>query len=270
MTIRTPDVASSPSTTGALCVPVVCRPAKGMRSSAAVQGESRCKRPACGTDRTACCRREREDRNPFDEPDHLLLADSGYMCKAFSRLRGVDPDQPERAAREPKVRRLPAGGRWIRTIGTAAQKPVDSHSIPGMARDRRALKRYHLQPFFFCASNHGVPRPPGRFAGRGAHSPPTGERRQLSDEPATFNDGQQPVADLGRAANGIHDLAGNAIPPNQVAAGRLCVQGAIIGCDRDDPGRLDAKTLCQTASNPGPRIGIEKGPLTGVGAGLSR
>ena len=93
MTIRTPDVASSPSTTGALCVPVVCRPAKGMRSSAAVQGESRCKRPACDTDRTACCRREREDRNPFDEPDHLLLADSGYMCKALSRLRGVDPDQ---------------------------------------------------------------------------------------------------------------------------------------------------------------------------------
>ena len=69
------------------------------------------------------------------------------------------------------------------------------------------------------------------------------EGRQLSDEPATFNDGQQPVADLGRAANGIHDLAGNAIPPNQVAAGRLCVQGAIIGCDRDDLGRLDAKTL---------------------------
>ena len=117
MTIRTPDVATSPSTTGALCVPVVCRPAKGMRSSAAVQGEARCKRPACDTDRTACCRREREDRNPFDEPDHLLPADSGYMCKAFSRLRGVDPDQPERAAREPKVRRLPAGAKRIRTLG---------------------------------------------------------------------------------------------------------------------------------------------------------
>jgi hypothetical protein len=85
--------------------------AKGMRSSAAVQGESRCKRPACDTDRTACCRREREDRNPFDEPDHLLPADSGYMCKAFSRLRGVDPDQPERAAREPKVRRPPLEAR---------------------------------------------------------------------------------------------------------------------------------------------------------------
>jgi hypothetical protein len=77
---------------GALCSG--CVPAaKGMRSSAAVQGESRCKRPACDTDRTACCRREREDRNPFDEPDHLLPAESGYMCKAFSRLRGVDPNQ---------------------------------------------------------------------------------------------------------------------------------------------------------------------------------
>jgi hypothetical protein len=115
---------------GALCSG--CVPAaKGMRSSAAVQGESRCKRPACDTDRTACCRQEREDRNPFDEPDHLLPADSGYMCKAFSRLRGVDPDQPERAAREPKVRRLPTGGSEIRTLGPPVYGEL---AAPGRAR----------------------------------------------------------------------------------------------------------------------------------------
>ena len=35
-------------------------------------------------------------------------------------------------------------------------KTVDFRSIPGMAGDRRGLKRDHLivQPFFFCASNH--------------------------------------------------------------------------------------------------------------------
>ena len=36
-------------------------------------------------------------------------------------------------------------------------KAVDFRSIPGIAGDRGALKRYHLivQPFFFCASNSG-------------------------------------------------------------------------------------------------------------------
>ena len=33
------------------------------------------------------------------------------------------------------------------------------------------------------------------------------------------------------------------IPPDQVAAGGLCVQGAIVGCDRDNLGRLGAKAL---------------------------
>src|SRR5215469_1004285 len=66
---------------------------------------------------------------------------------------------------------------------------------------------------------------------------------QVSQELTRFNDGPQPVADLGRAANGVHDLTRNPIPPNQVAAGRLCSQGAIVGCDRDNLGRLGTKSL---------------------------
>ena len=119
-------------------------------------------------------------------------------------------------------------------------KAVDSHGIPGMAGDRRALKRYHLmvQPFLLLRLK------PQYLRARPEHSPGAAltrhrpQGRQLSGGAATFNGNPQPVADLGRPANGIHDLAGNAIPPNQVAAGRLCVQGAIIGCDRDDLGRL--------------------------------
>src|SRR6516225_9287697 len=66
---------------------------------------------------------------------------------------------------------------------------------------------------------------------------------QLSSELTRFNDGPQPVADFGRPADGIHNLARNPIAPNQVAAGRLCVEGAIVGCDRDNLGRLGGKAL---------------------------
>jgi hypothetical protein len=59
----------------------------------------------------------------------------------------------------------------------------------------------------------------------------------LDSDPTRRDDGPQPVADLGSAANRIHDLARNPITPNQVAAGRLCIQSAIIGRDRDDLGR---------------------------------
>jgi 2,4-dienoyl-CoA reductase-like NADH-dependent reductase (Old Yellow Enzyme family) len=59
----------------------------------------------------------------------------------------------------------------------------------------------------------------------------------LDSDPTRRDDGPQPVADLGSAANRIHDLARNPIAPNQVAAGRLCIQSAIIGRDRDDLGR---------------------------------
>src|SRR3954454_5120562 len=75
------------------------------------------------------------------------------------------------------------------------------------------------------------------------HRPFADGMLSLSSEPTRYDDGAQPVADLGRAANRIHDLARNPIPPNQVAAGRLRVQGAIVGCDCDDLGRLCAKTL---------------------------
>ena len=72
---------------------------------------------------------------------------------------------------------------------------------------------------------------------------PTDAGAQASSEPTRFDDGPQPVADLSRPANGIHNLARNPIPPNQVAAGRLFRQGAIVGRDRDDLGRLGAKAL---------------------------
>ena len=37
-------------------------------------------------------------------------------------------------------------------------KAVDFRRIPGIARYRRALRRYHLmvQPFFFSASSHSI------------------------------------------------------------------------------------------------------------------
>src|SRR5215470_10224143 len=50
---------------------------------------------------------------------------------------------------------LSAGGRWIRTFGTAAQKPRISAAFRALRGIGGALKRYHLivQPFF-CASHH--------------------------------------------------------------------------------------------------------------------
>ena len=71
----------------------------------------------------------------------------------------------------------------------------------------------------------------------------TDKRMQLSQQLLRFNDDPQPVADLDRPANGIHNLARNPIPPNQVAAGRLCVQDAIVSGDRDNLGRFGAKAL---------------------------
>jgi hypothetical protein len=84
---------------------------------------------------------------------------------------------------------------------------------------------------------------PEQLAGRGAYALSTDAGAHVSSEPTRYDDGPQPVADLGRPANGIHNFARNPVPPNQVAAGRLCVQGAIISCDRDDLGRLGAKAL---------------------------
>jgi hypothetical protein len=79
--------------------------------------------------------------------------------------------------------------------------------------------------------------PPGTVALRSADTVPTGAGTPLNSDPTRRDDGPQPVADLGSAANRIHDLARNPIAPNQVAAGRLCIQSAIIGGDRDDLGR---------------------------------
>lgn len=58
-----------------------------------------------------------------------------------------------------------------------------------------------------------------------------------------FNDGPQPVTDFGRPADGIHNLARNPVTPNQIAAGRLCVEGAIVCCGRANLGRLCGKAL---------------------------
>jgi hypothetical protein len=56
------------------------------------------------------------------------------------------------------VRRLSAGGSWIRTCSTAAREPWISAAFRAWRRINGALKRYHLivQPFFFCASNHSI------------------------------------------------------------------------------------------------------------------
>src|SRR5215813_6270175 len=56
----------------------------------------------------------------------------------FDSLFSRDPS----AAQEPKVRRLFAGGRWIRTSGTAAQKPWISVAFWGLRGHRRAPNRY--------------------------------------------------------------------------------------------------------------------------------
>ena len=116
-----------------------------------------------------------------------------------------------------------------------------THAGPGMPPPRSAPMRL---PATILA------RPPRILARRGADSASTGAGAQLSSEPTRYDDGPQPVADLGRPANGIHDLARNPIPPNQVAAGRLCIQGAIIGCDRDNLGRLGGKALFDKFGGP--------------------
>jgi hypothetical protein len=53
---------------------------------------------------------------------------------------------------------LSAGGRWIRTSGTARQKPWISAAFRALRGHRRGPKRYHVmvQPFFFCISNHSI------------------------------------------------------------------------------------------------------------------
>ncbi len=72
----------------------------------------------------------------------------------------------------------------------------------------------------------------------------------LCHEPAESNNSLQPIADLGRAANGIDDLTRDPIPPNQVAARRLCSQGPIVGRHRDNLGGLDAKTFVDKLRRP--------------------
>src|SRR5678815_2188468 len=42
----------------------------------------------------------------------------------------------------------------------------------------------------------------------------------------------------------------HSIPPNQVTAGGLVCQGAIVGCDRDDPGRRGTKALFDKLGGP--------------------
>src|SRR5437660_119630 len=57
-------------------------------------------------------------------------------------------------------------------------------------------------------------RPPRTLAGRSADPASTGAAAPLSSETARYDDGPQPVADLGRPSDGIHDLARNPIPPD--------------------------------------------------------
>jgi len=78
---------------------------------------------------------------------------SAAMCHLWRYFDGWNP-----AAPGPKVRRLAAGERWIRTSGTAAQKPWISAAFRALPGIGGALKRYHLmvQPFFFRASDHSI------------------------------------------------------------------------------------------------------------------
>jgi hypothetical protein len=124
------------------------------------------------------------------------------------------------------------GPRGLRRAGAR----VSRRAALGLACRRRARHR--------CRLPVTVPaRPPGTLAGRGTDSASPDQGIRLSQEPAGFNDGPQPVADLRRPANWIHDLARHPIPPNQVAAGRLVCQAAIVRCDRDDLGGRGAKAL---------------------------
>src|SRR5271168_3633924 len=73
--------------------------------------------------------------------------------------------------------------------------------------------------------------------------PPPFREQALCHELAGTDDNLQPIADLGRAANGIDDLTRDPVPPNQVAARGLCSQGSIVGRHRDNLGGLSAKTF---------------------------
>ena len=101
--------------------------------------------------------------------------------------------------------------------------------------------RIAVSPMCQYSAENGAPQylraRPGTVTLRSADTVPTGAGTPLNSDPTQRDDGPQPVADLGSAANRIHDLARNPIAPNQVAAGRLCIQSAIIGGDRDDLGR---------------------------------
>ena len=86
---------------------------------------------------------------------HLWVSESELDGKVTNTKIGVGANLS--ASQVPKVRRLFGGGEWIRTSGTAAQKPWISAAFRAWRRINGALKRYRLivQPFF-CASNHSI------------------------------------------------------------------------------------------------------------------
>jgi hypothetical protein len=93
----------------------------------------------------------------------------GVRCAIYTRKsseEGLEQEfnslQAQREACEAftasQRRELSAGGRWIRTSGTAAQRPWISAAFWGLRGHRRAPKRYHVmvQPFLFCISSHSI------------------------------------------------------------------------------------------------------------------
>ena len=161
---------------------------------------------------------------------------------------------------------VPLAGAVKKVSGIAVQAVgmiVDPHQAEAIVADGQAhcvaLARgflddplgRHAAALRRCRLPVAVPaRTPGTLAGRGADAGSTDAGAPLGLEPMRYDDGSQPVAYLGRPAKGVHDLACDPIPPNQVATGRLGVQRAIIGGDRDDLGRFGAKVLLDKLGGP--------------------
>src|SRR5580704_3975050 len=93
------------------------------------------------------------------------LARNGKPAASLLTPSSSEPRTPAGKARVLDARKwlrerdgLSAGGRWIRTSGTAAQKPWIPAALRALRGSAGLLNRYHLivQPFFFCASTHST------------------------------------------------------------------------------------------------------------------
>src|SRR5215468_11139756 len=92
----------------------------------------------------------------------FLKVAEDYSRSVISRMPA---SEPVKSPAEPMVRGLTAGGRWIRTIGTAAQKPWICAAFRALRGIGAAPKQYHLiaQPFSSAARTTPSSRAGARF-----------------------------------------------------------------------------------------------------------